>query len=263
MTNLNLKFLSESRTQDSLSKDDNSNGAAIQIEQLYKYYGDVKVLEDLDLDIQAGEFVAIVGRSGCGKSTLLRLIAQLEKPSYGEIKYQSARHFREGITNADIRVMFQDPRLLPWKSVLKNTQLGLAKEKYKFTEQLLEKVGLKDKAEHWPTQLSGGQRQRAALARALSHAPRILLLDEPLGALDALTRLEMQSLIERLWKEQGFTAILVTHDVSEAVQLADRIILLDQGHIAHQFKVNLPRPRKKTIAFAQLEQQVLDAVLAT
>ncbi|ENV52171.1 MULTISPECIES: ABC transporter ATP-binding protein [Acinetobacter] len=263
MTNLNLKFLSESRTQDSLSKDDNSNGAAIQIEQLYKYYGDVKVLEDLDLDIQAGEFVAIVGRSGCGKSTLLRLIAQLEKPSYGEIKYQSARHFREGITNADIRVMFQDPRLLPWKSVLKNTQLGLAKEKYKFTEQLLEKVGLKDKAEHWPTQLSGGQRQRAALARALSHAPRILLLDEPLGALDALTRLEMQSLIERLWKEQGFTAILVTHDVSEAVQLADRIILLDQGHIAHQFQVNLPRPRKKTIAFAQLEQQVLDAVLAT
>lgn len=138
MTNLNLKFLSESRTQDSLSKDDNTNGAAIQIEQLYKYYGDVKVLEDLDLDIQAGEFVAIVGRSGCGKSTLLRLIAQLEKPSYGEIRYQSARHFREGITNADIRVMFQDPRLLPWKSVLKNTQLGLAKEKYKFTEQLLE-----------------------------------------------------------------------------------------------------------------------------
>ena len=114
-----------------------------------------------------------------------------------------------------------------------------------------------------PTQLSGGQRQRAALARALSHAPRILLLDEPLGALDALTRLEMQSLIERLWKEQGFTAILVTHDVSEAVQLADRIILLDQGHIAHQFQVNLPRPRQKTIAFAQLEQQVLDAVLAT
>lgn len=263
MTNLNLKFLSESRTQDSLSKDDNSNGAAIQIEQLYKYYGDVKVLEDLDLDIQAGEFVAIVGRSGCGKSTLLRLIAQLEKPSYGEIKYQSARHFREGITNADIRVMFQDPRLLPWKSVLKNTQLGLAKEKYKFTEQLLEKVGLKDKAEHWPTQLSGGQRQRVALARALSHAPRILLLDEPLGALDALTRLEMQNLIEQLWNEQGFTAILVTHDVSEAVQLADRIILLDQGHIAHQFQVNLPRPRKKTIAFAQLEQKVLDAVLAT
>jgi sulfate transport system ATP-binding protein len=129
--------------------------------------------------------------------------------------------------------------------------------------RLLDLVQLGFLADRYPAQLSGGQRQRIALARALAVEPRVLLLDEPLGALDALTRLEMQSLIERLWKEQGFTAILVTHDVSEALQLADRIILLDQGHIAHQFQVNLPRPRKKTIAFAQLEQQVLDAVLAT
>ena len=238
-------------------------GAEILIEQLHKFYGSVKVLQDLDLHIQPGEFLAIVGRSGCGKSTLLRLIADLEKPSYGEIKFKSARHIREGITSDDIRVMFQDPRLLPWKSVLQNVQLGLPKEQHQLAAILLEKVGLKEKASQWPAQLSGGQRQRAALARALSHSPRILLLDEPLGALDALTRLEMQNLIERLWKEQGFTAILVTHDVSEAVQLADRIILLDQGHIAHNFQVNLPRPRKKSIAFAQLEQQVLDAVLAT
>lgn len=132
-----------------------------------------------------------------------------------------------------------------------------------FGRRIIKKVGLKEKAGQWPSQLSGGQRQRTALARALSHTPRILLLDEPLGALDALTRLEMQSLIERLWKEQGFTAILVTHDVSEAVQLADRIILLDKGQIAQSFQVNLPRPRKKSITFAQLEQQVLDAVLAT
>lgn len=142
-------------------------------------------------------------------------------------------------------------------------QLGLSKHQHTLARTLLEKVGLKDKASQWPAQLSGGQRQRVALARALSHSPRILLLDEPLGALDALTRLEMQNLIEQLWKEQGFTAVLVTHDVSEAVQLADRIILLDQGHIAQDFKVNLPRPRKKSIAFAQLEQQVLDAVLAS
>ena len=120
-----------------------------------------------------------------------------------------------------------------------------------------------EKADLWPAQLSGGQRQRAALARALSHTPRILLLDEPLGALDALTRLDMQSLIERLWLEQGFTTILVTHDVSEAVQLADRIILLDKGHIAHQFAVDLPRPRQKNARFAELEQQVLSAVLST
>lgn len=238
-------------------------GAEIMIEQLHKFYGSVKVLEDLDLHIQPGEFLAIVGRSGCGKSTLLRLIADLEQPSYGEIKFKSARHIREGITSDDIRVMFQDPRLLPWKSIEHNVQLGLPKDQHANASQMLEKVGLKEKAELWPSQLSGGQRQRTALARALSHKPRILLLDEPLGALDALTRLDMQSLIEKLWTEQGFTAILVIHDVSEAVQLADRIILLDKGHIAKQFEVNLPRPRQKGVQFAELEQQVLNAVLAT
>ncbi|WPP70054.1 ATP-binding cassette domain-containing protein [Acinetobacter pittii] len=266
MTNLNLN-INQNEVQlipeEPTESQEPVLGAEILIEQLYKFYGEVKVLEDLDLHIQPGEFLAIVGRSGCGKSTLLRLIAQLEKASFGEIKFKSARHFREGITNDDIRVMFQDPRLLPWRNILQNVQLGLPKAQHALAEELLEKVGLKEKSEQWPSQLSGGQRQRTALARALSHTPRILLLDEPLGALDALTRLEMQSLIERLWKEQGFTAILVTHDVSEAVQLADRIILLDKGQIAQSFQVNLPRPRKKSISFAQLEQQVLDAVLAT
>ena len=264
MSNLNLNFTKQTQQHSTPKASTHSiNGAEILIEQLHKFYGDVKVLEDLNLNIQAGEFVAIVGRSGCGKSTLLRLIAQLEHASYGEIKFQSARNFREGITHDDIRVMFQDPRLLPWKSILHNVQLGLAKNQHALAETLLDKVGLKEKASQWPAQLSGGQRQRAALARALSHTPRILLLDEPLGALDALTRLDMQNLIERLWTEQGFTAILVTHDVSEAVQLADRIILLDKGHIAQSFQVDLPRPRQKTLAFTQLEQQVLDAVLAT
>ena len=264
MSNLNLYFTEQNTHFIAPPNEPTTpHGAEILIEQLHKFYGDVKVLEDLNLNIQAGEFVAIVGRSGCGKSTLLRLIAQLEQVSDGEIKFQSTRNFREGITHDDIRVMFQDPRLLPWKSILHNVQLGLAKNQHALAERLLDKVGLKAKSSHWPAQLSGGQRQRAALARALSHSPRILLLDEPLGALDALTRLEMQNLIERLWTEQGFTAILVTHDVSEAVQLADRIILLDQGHIAHDFSVNLPRPRQKTLAFTQLEQQVLNAVLAT
>ena len=122
-------------------------GAEILIEQLHKFYGDVNVLEDLDLHIQSGEFVAIVGRSGCGKSTLLRLIADLEQPSYGEIKFKSAQHFREGIISADIRVMFQDPRLLPWKSILQNIQLGLNKQAYPKAQQLLEKVGLKEKSD--------------------------------------------------------------------------------------------------------------------
>lgn len=248
---------------EAIEQDQAKIGAEILIEQLHKYYGEVKVLEDLDLHIEAGEFVAIVGRSGCGKSTLLRLIADLEQPSYGEIKFKSLLNFREGIIADDIRVMFQDPRLLPWKNILKNVQLGLAKDQFPKAEQLLEKVGLKEKSGLWPSQLSGGQRQRTALARALSHTPRVLLLDEPLGALDALTRLEMQNLIEKLWLEQGFTTILVTHDVSEAVQLADRIILLDKGHIAQQFQVELARPRQKGVVFAELEQQVLAAVLAT
>ena len=158
------------------AKDINPNaalGAEIIIEQLHKFYGSVKVLEDLDLHIQPGEFLAIVGRSGCGKSTLLRLIADLEKQSYGEIKFKSARHIREGITADDIRVMFQDPRLLPWRSIEQNVQLGLGKEQHAKASHMLEKVGLKEKAGLWPSQLSGGQRQRTALARALSHQPRI------------------------------------------------------------------------------------------
>jgi sulfonate transport system ATP-binding protein len=124
-------------------------------------------------------------------------------------------------------------------------------------------VGLENRAGEWPAALSGGQKQRVALARALIHRPGLLLLDEPLGALDALTRLEMQDLIVSLWQQHGFTVLLVTHDVSEAVQLADRIILLDKGHIASQFQVDLPRPRQKNLAFSTLEQQVLNAVLAT
>ena len=265
MTDLSIQNLAQDLGQNTANSKESPKkiGAEINIEQLHKFYGKVKVLEDLDLHIEPGEFVAIVGRSGCGKSTLLRLIADLEKPSYGEIKFKSALNFREGITSDDIRVMFQDPRLLPWKSILKNVQLGLEKSKFDKAESLLTKVGLDEKAGLWPSQLSGGQRQRAALARALSHTPRILLLDEPLGALDALTRLDMQNLIERLWLEQGFTTILVTHDVSEAVQLADRIILLDKGHIAHEFKVDLPRPRQKDAKFLDIEQRALQAVLST
>lgn len=264
MTDLSIsQYAHDLHAEDHAQTVPTKSGAEIHIEQLHKFYGDVKVLEDLDLNIEVGEFVAIVGRSGCGKSTLLRLVADLEQPSYGEIKFKSLQNFREGITSDDIRVMFQDPRLLPWKSILDNVKLGLTKPQHDKAEQLLEKVGLKEKAQLWPSQLSGGQRQRTALARALSHTPRVLLLDEPLGALDALTRLDMQNLIEKLWLEQGFTTILVTHDVSEAVQLADRIILLDQGHIAQQFKVDLPRPRQKGVKFAELEQQILNAVLST
>lgn len=230
---------------------------AIELEHVQKNYADHVVLNHLNLRIKKGEFVAIVGRSGCGKSTLLRLIAGLEQVSAGKIKFQSTA------TQHSLRVMFQDPRLLPWKNIIQNIQLGLAKEQLDQTEQLLEKVGLKHKATLWPRQLSGGQQQRTALARALAHQPDILLLDEPLSALDALTRLEMQQLIERLWQEQGITTVLVTHDVSEAVQLADRIILLEQGQISAEFNIDLPRPRTKNASFAVFEEKVLNAVLET
>lgn len=234
---------------------------AIQISQLSKIYAGNTVLNDLNLNIQAGEFVAIVGRSGCGKSTLLRLIAQLEQPTQGGIKLQSStRHSAH--TPATLRVMFQDPRLLPWQSVLKNVQLGLKKSDHPRAQHLLEQVGLGEFTSRWPTELSGGQRQRVALARALSHQPQILLLDEPLGALDALTRLDMQALIEKLWTEHGFTALLVTHDITEAVQLADRVILLDKGKISAEFRLNLQRSRRKNAEFAEIEQKILEAVLS-
>jgi sulfonate transport system ATP-binding protein len=158
--------------------------------------------------------------------------------------------------------MFQDARLLPWKRVIDNVALGLPPERHTDALMVLEQVGLADRANDWPARLSGGQRQRVSLARALVHHPRLLLLDEPLGALDALTRIEMHRLIEDLWRVSGFTALLVTHDVQEAVALADRVILIEDGRIALDEVIDLPRPRSQgDAAFAALEKRILDRVL--
>ncbi len=232
-----------------------TGGERIQLRGLSKAFGDRQVLRALDLDIAPGEFVAIVGRSGCGKSTLLRLMAGLDQPSAGSLDAGAA----DGA-----RFMFQDARLLPWARVVDNVALGLsgANARQRALEALAQ-VGLADRAGEWPARLSGGQRQRVALARALVHAPRLLLLDEPLGALDALTRIEMQRLIETLWRSRGFTALLVTHDVSEAVALADRVLLIDAGRLALDLRIDLPRPRPRDAAFAALEQRLLDRVLRT
>jgi sulfonate transport system ATP-binding protein len=227
-------------------------GAALQLSGLAKRYAGRTVLDGVDLQIRPGEFVAIVGRSGCGKSTLLRAIAGLETPDEGRVAIDGA---------ADLRMMFQDARLLPWKTVLQNVALGLKGGEQK-GRAALDSVGLLARAGDWPAVLSGGQRQRVALARALVHAPRLLLLDEPLGALDALTRIEMQQLIATLWAERGFTAVLVTHDVQEAVTLADRILLIENGRIEMDLQVDLARPRARgSVAFGTLEKQVLDRVL--
>jgi sulfonate transport system ATP-binding protein len=157
--------------------------------------------------------------------------------------------------------MFQDSRLLPWKRVLNNVGLGLPRASLASLKALTQ-VCLEDRASEWPAVLSGGQRQRVALARALVHDPELLLLDEPLGALDALTRIEMQQLIESLWKERGFTAVLVTHDVQEAIALADRVLLIEDGEITLDERISLPRPRARgNLVFARLEERILARVL--
>jgi len=239
-----------------------ANGVAVQVQGAERRFGERTVLSALDLDIRPGEFVAIVGKSGCGKSTLLRLLAGLDEADGGALSI-NGKPVR-GLDD-DTRIMFQDARLLPWKKVIENVALGLPGKKWAVWEaarKALAQVGLADRAEEWPTRLSGGQRQRVALARALVHRPRLLLLDEPLGALDALTRIEMQRLIEQLWREHGFTAVLVTHDVGEAVALADRIVLIEDGRIALDQRVELPRPRSRgDAAYAALEGRVLDRLL--
>lgn len=238
-------------------------GTKLKIEGLKKSLGGRPVLKNVNLRISPGDFVAIVGRSGCGKSTLLRLIAGLEIPTGGKVVQDGAPV--RGL-NPLVRVMFQDPRLLPWKNVVDNVALGVAGsdgEKRKRASEVLREVGLAEYGAEWPAVLSGGQRQRVALARGLVSRPRLLLLDEPLGALDALTRIEMQRLIERLWREQGFTALLVTHDVEEAVAVADRVILLEQGRIGLDLTINLPRPRQRSNAkYATLVETILNRVMA-
>ncbi len=234
-------------------------GVRLDVHGLTKRYGACEVLRHARLSIEPGEFIAIVGRSGCGKSTLLRLVAGLEEASEGTLAVDG-RDVR-GL-HGDTRIMFQEARLLPWRSVLDNILLGLSKSAAPRGREVLAQVGLADRADEWPARLSGGQRQRVALARALVHRPHLLLLDEPLGALDALTRIEMHRLIEDLWRAQGFTALLVTHDVQEAVALADRVILLEEGHVALDQRVALPRPRiQGSPDFAALEKSILDRVL--
>lgn len=239
-----------------------ASGLDVEIRGLVKRFGERQVLHGLDLNIEAGQFVAIVGRSGCGKSTLLRQLAGLDTLSAGSIHFNGKD--REAL-NDNVRMMFQDSRLLPWRTVIQNVALGLAgrsQDVRSRAEEALAQVGLADRANEWPSRLSGGQRQRVALARALIHRPRLLLLDEPLGALDALTRIEMQRLIERIWRQHGFTAVLVTHDVSEAVALADRILLVEEGRITLDETVALPRPREHGEApFAALESRVLKRLM--
>lgn len=222
----------------------------VRIKGLVRAFGERKVLDELDLSLRAGEFVAMLGRSGSGKSTLLRALAGLDHDAGSQ-----------GVLSApaDVSVVFQDARLLPWKRVLGNVALGLtgADSKERARTALAE-VGLTGREDAWPVELSGGEQQRVSLARSLVREPELLLADEPFGALDALTRARMHALLARLHERHRPAVLLVTHDVDEAIALADRVVVLDGGRIAADLAVELPAPRHHgTPEYAALRTRLL------
>jgi sulfonate transport system ATP-binding protein len=206
-----------------------------QVRGMSRVFGERRVIDGLDIDIAPGEFIALIGRSGSGKSTLLRALAGLDREVTGEV-----------IVNGTTAVAFQEPRLVPWKRVAANIRLGLrAPDPQAVSSAALAEVGLTDRANAWPLTLSGGESQRASLARALVHEPRLLLLDEPFSALDALTTITMHQLVLRLWRLHRPAVLLVTHDVDEALSLADRVLVLSGGRIGYSCRIDAPRPRDR------------------
>ncbi|MFJ5266041.1 ABC transporter ATP-binding protein [Streptomyces sp. NPDC088387] len=226
-----------------------STPAAVHVAGLTRSFDGRAVIDNLELDVQPGEFVALLGRSGCGKSTLLRILAGLDRDIEGTVLVPRRRG-----------VAFQSPRLMPWKRVWRNVVLGLpGRPERALAERALTEVGLEKLAGAWPKTLSGGEAQRASLARALVREPDLLLLDEPFGALDALTRIKAQRLVGELWQRRGCAVLLVTHDVEEAVLLADRVLVMDGGVIAHEQRVDLDRPRDiADPRFAELRTGLLE-----
>jgi sulfonate transport system ATP-binding protein len=225
--------------------------AAVQVRNLHRSFSsNGGVLNGLDLDIAAGEFVALIGRSGTGKSTLLRALAGLDRDVAG--------HGRIAVPEA-VSVVFQDSRLLPWKRILDNVVFGLrARDAAVRGKQALAEVGLAGRERAWPHELSGGEQQRAALARSLVREPQLLLADEPFGALDALTRIRMHALLRKLCAAHKPSVLLVTHDVDEAIVLADRVILLDAGVVRTDVRVDLPHRSPADPKFADLRAFLLD-----
>jgi sulfonate transport system ATP-binding protein len=223
--------------------------AAVEVRGLSRSFGDRTVLEKLDLTIRPGEFVALLGASGCGKSTLLRILGDLDPDFQGEVVVPARR-----------AIAFQAPRLMPWKRVWHNVLLGLpGRPSRRLAEQALAEVGIGHRADQWPKVLSGGEAQRASLARALVRDPDLLLLDEPFAALDALTRIKAQALVAELWQRHGCAVLLVTHDVEEAILLADRVLVMRDGVIAHHQQIVLDRPRDVADPeFARIRGLLLD-----
>lgn len=231
-----------------VSAADIASQAGVHLRGLTRRFGQAApVLQELSLDIAAGQFVALLGRSGSGKSTLLRVLAGLDSDF-------EAQQFR---IPDSVAVAFQEPRLFPWLRVWRNVMLNQpGADRQQRALAALDEVGLAAKANAWPLTLSGGQAQRVSLARALAREPALLLLDEPFGALDALTRVSMHRLVLDLWRRHQPSVLLVTHDVDEALLLADRILVLDAGRIVADQPVDLPRPRR--VSHPELEQRKVE-----
>ncbi|MFT8473485.1 ABC transporter ATP-binding protein [Acetobacter persici] len=218
----------------SLAPDTVETQPAVSVRNLSRRFGSgLPVLDKLNLDIAQGEFVALLGRSGSGKSTLLRALSGLDPVREGQISCPQ-----------ESAVVFQESRLLPWKKVWRNVMLGKDAATRSDARTVLEEVGLGHRTDAWPLTLSGGEAQRAALARALIREPKFLMLDEPFAALDALTRLHMQNLVSALWQRHKSAVLLVTHDVDEALLLADRAVVLENGRIRAEVPIALPHPRR-------------------
>jgi len=241
-------------------------GASLDIERVSHAFdidgAELPVLDDISLSVEPGEFVALLGPSGCGKSTLLRLIAGLDRPSSGVLREDDIRI--KGPHPSRV-VVFQDPTLFPWRSVWDNVALGLEaqgilKSQRQRVDAALDLVGLAAFRNAYPHQLSGGMAQRVALARALVNDPKVLVLDEPLGKLDSLTRITMQAEISALWQRKGFTTLLVTHDAEEALFLANRVVVLSDrpARIKADIAVQRPYPRHRGDPYlAELRKQIL------
>ena len=223
----------------------------LEIQHLQKTYPGATgpALADFDLTIADGEFVTLIGPSGCGKTTALRIVAGLLEPSGGDVRFNGVSAFAPSREKA---MVFQQFNLFPWRTALANVAYGLEmqgmgkKERMAIAAEYLELVGLGDRANHYPSQLSGGQNQRVGLARALAIQPKLMLMDEPFGALDALTREHLQGLLQDICAERNLTVIFVTHSIDEAIFLADRMVVMGKhGRIIEEHIVQMPRPRNK------------------
>ncbi|MGC0366615.1 sulfonate transport system ATP-binding protein [Rhodococcus sp. 27YEA15] len=222
---------------------------AVRLSHVVKRFGDRAVLDDLDLTIRRGEFIALLGASGSGKTTLLRILSSLDFATEGELDVTPQRS-----------VVFQDARLLPFKKVWRNVRLGLSRRKASRERIVaaLDEVGLADHADRWPKTLSGGESQRVALARALIREPHLLLLDEPFAALDALTRIKMHDLVLRLWHRHQPAVVFITHDVDEAILLADRVLVLRDGRFVEDLAIDEPRAQRRSWAgFGEIRDRLL------